>query len=61
MPINIKYLIISEKLDRDSGRNRKKNSTTEKAVSTLVKVGRSFIVGIIKKFPSIKLPSLDGD
>ena len=61
IPINIKYLSISEKLDKDSGRNKKINSTREKAASALVKVGRLFIVDIIQKSPSLKLPSLDGD
>jgi len=52
IPSNIEYLSISEKLDKDSGRNKKINSTKQKAASALVKVGRLFIVDIIQKSPS---------
>jgi|TARA_B100001079_G_scaffold10738_1_gene8810 hypothetical protein len=61
IPTNIKYLSISEKWDKDSGRNKKINRTRQKVASALVKVGRLFIVDIIQKSPSLKLPSLDRD
>jgi len=46
IPTNSKYFRISDRLDRDAGRNKKTNSTKQKAMSTRVKDGKLFFDAI---------------